>query len=237
MTCAFVLRGGVAETALLVALTWMYNDLGGGDRGYIVRNGIIAVAFAGYNIGSLKLAAGVLGAPHISGYTAAATDTSNTGSPSVFPSPEQPSHVLQIHSDSLINHTGQTWTLLISLTIFATMHVQDLKDQAGDSARGRHTMPLVLGDGVARCSIAVCTAVAAVGIPGWFWGMEVLRMTGVGGVVGVVGCVGLGATVAGRVLLFRDAGRGDKKTWKLWCAWCVWLYLLPVLKGGVRVWL
>ena len=42
------------ETALLFILTWLYNDLGGGDE--IIRDVIIATAFALYNRGSLKMA-------------------------------------------------------------------------------------------------------------------------------------------------------------------------------------
>ncbi|KAI9660213.1 MAG: hypothetical protein M1831_003520 [Alyxoria varia] len=267
LTCAFVLRGAVAETALLVALTWMYNDLGGGDRGYVVRNGIIAVAFGGYNLGSLRLAAGTVGAPSLPGHAATTTataGTTDTGSSSSSSFTEQPGPIPQAHDTTLVNPTGLSWTCLVSLIIFATMHVQDLKDQAGDSARGRRTMPLVLGDGVARWSIAAGTAVAAVGCPVWFWGVDIISVgsiTGVGrwwrsmigmgwwvstggmddgfafgGLVGVAGCVGLGMVVAGRVLLVRDKGRGDKKTWKLWCAWCAWLYLLPVLRVGVGGW-
>lgn len=48
------------ETALLLNLTWMYNDLGGGDDNWLVRNLIIAFAFFLYNIGSLKVARGGL---------------------------------------------------------------------------------------------------------------------------------------------------------------------------------
>lgn len=46
------------ESAILVTLTWMYNDLGGGDCDYRVRNAIIAAAFAVYNTASLKIALG-----------------------------------------------------------------------------------------------------------------------------------------------------------------------------------
>lgn len=42
------------ETALLLILTWLYNDLKGGDE--IIRDLIIAIAFAFYNHGSLELA-------------------------------------------------------------------------------------------------------------------------------------------------------------------------------------
>ncbi|KAL8951593.1 MAG: hypothetical protein Q9222_002448 [Ikaeria aurantiellina] len=47
------------ETALLFSLTWVYNDLRGGDDNWLVRNLVIALAFFYYNLGSLKLAMGV----------------------------------------------------------------------------------------------------------------------------------------------------------------------------------
>ena len=48
------LLGVGRETALLLILTWLYNDLKGGDE--IIRDLIIAIAFAFYNHGSLTLA-------------------------------------------------------------------------------------------------------------------------------------------------------------------------------------
>lgn len=35
------------------------------------------------------------------------------------------------------------------------MHSQDMKDQDGDRSRGRRTAPIVLGDVVARSTIAI----------------------------------------------------------------------------------
>lgn len=43
------------ESVVSIALTWMYNDLGGGADNFIVRNVIIVTAFAVYNIGALKV--------------------------------------------------------------------------------------------------------------------------------------------------------------------------------------
>jgi 4-hydroxybenzoate polyprenyltransferase len=56
----YVLMVGMAlntlsETCFILILTWMYNDLGGADFNWIVRNCIIAVAFGFFNAGSLKL--------------------------------------------------------------------------------------------------------------------------------------------------------------------------------------
>ncbi|OJI87216.1 hypothetical protein ASPTUDRAFT_188542 [Aspergillus tubingensis CBS 134.48] len=42
------------ETCPILILTWMYNDLKGGDE--LIRDGIIAVAYGLYNIASLKIA-------------------------------------------------------------------------------------------------------------------------------------------------------------------------------------
>lgn len=46
------------ETALLFSLTWIYNDLRGGEDSWLIRNLIIAFAFFLYNLGSLKVASG-----------------------------------------------------------------------------------------------------------------------------------------------------------------------------------
>lgn len=50
--------GAWEETALLFSLTWMYNDLGGGDEDFVTRNLIIAVAFSQYNKDALRVASG-----------------------------------------------------------------------------------------------------------------------------------------------------------------------------------
>ena len=42
----------------LMSLTWMYNDLGGADKNYIVRNLINACGFVGYSSGATIVAAG-----------------------------------------------------------------------------------------------------------------------------------------------------------------------------------
>ena len=61
------LMGVWRETALLFILTWLYNDLKGGDE--VVRDLIIAVAFALYNHGSLTLASSPQAEINQRGYT------------------------------------------------------------------------------------------------------------------------------------------------------------------------
>ena len=47
------------------------------------------------------------------------------------------------------------WFLITGLVVFSTVQSQDMYDQAGDSLRGRRTVPLVLGDGPSRWTIAI----------------------------------------------------------------------------------
>ncbi|KAI3324026.1 UbiA prenyltransferase family-domain-containing protein [Xylariaceae sp. AK1471] len=174
------LLGPWKETALLFTLTWMYNDLGGGDEDFLVRNLIIGFAFGLYNAGSLKIAGG---------------------------------------KNCSINKTGITWTSILSAVIFTTMHSQDMKDQRGDRTRGRRTAPIVLGDFVARGTIAVPIAVWSVVCP-WFWYL---------GFEGYLLTVPLGAYIIW--LLYTDKSfEGDRKSWKLWTLWTALLYLLPTAK-------
>ena len=108
--------GAWQETSLLFGLTWMYNNLQGGNDSFIQRKMIISLAFGSYNGGSLRVASGV-------GHT--------------------------------LRESGFHWISIITAVIFSTMHIQDLKDTAGDQARNRQSAPLVLGDNMARWTIAV----------------------------------------------------------------------------------
>ncbi|PVI01573.1 hypothetical protein DM02DRAFT_340732 [Periconia macrospinosa] len=128
----YVLDTGV-EGCVLAILTWMYNDLGGGDENWIIRNGVIAAAFGVYNLGSMKVAASTAAGLTISTTTITAT------------TPSAP----------LISPLGYAWGALISGVILTTMHVQDLKDVEGDRARGRKSAPIVLGRTIASFTIAV----------------------------------------------------------------------------------
>lgn len=52
------LTGGFCETIAMIILTWMYNDLGGADEDYILRNAINAAGFICHGSGSTAIAAG-----------------------------------------------------------------------------------------------------------------------------------------------------------------------------------
>ena len=50
--------GGMEETVAMFVLTWMYNDLGGADESYVVRNLINALGFVCYSSGATRVACG-----------------------------------------------------------------------------------------------------------------------------------------------------------------------------------
>ena len=50
--------GATVQVLLLVALTWMYNDLGGSDDSFFIRNIINALGMAFYSSGAITIACG-----------------------------------------------------------------------------------------------------------------------------------------------------------------------------------
>ena len=50
--------GGMEETVAMFVLTWMYNDLGGADESYVVRNFINCLGFVCYSSGATRVACG-----------------------------------------------------------------------------------------------------------------------------------------------------------------------------------
>ncbi|KAF4628188.1 hypothetical protein G7Y89_g9964 [Cudoniella acicularis] len=151
------------ETSILFTLTYMYNDLKGGDEDFIVRNLIIAAAFGVYNEGALRIASGPGHAPTTLGFT---------------------------------------WTAIVSCIIFSTMHVQDMQDQEGDLAKGRRSAPIVLGDWVARWTVAIPVTFWSVFCP-LYWDTSIL-----GWVLPIV----VGSIIAVRELWLREP-EADHTTW------------------------
>ncbi|KAI1157894.1 UbiA prenyltransferase family [Nemania serpens] len=122
--------------------------------------------------------------------------------------------------EATINFQGQLWIAIISAAVLTTMHIQDLKDQDGDSKRGRNTLPLVLGDGYCRGALAVL-------VP--FWSLTIVRFWKLGILCYVFYTV-LATLIATRVVGKRGQ-KEDAKTWRLWCFWHATLYAMPMLSG------
>ena len=108
------------------------------------------------------------------------------------------------------------WFAMIGMIVLTTVHIQDLPDQKGDAMRGRRTIPLDIGDGLARWSVAIPACAWSVAAP-IFWQT---------GVVGFVLPVALAGIVGCRVLGKRSAIE-DKVTLRIWNLWMLSLYLLP----------
>lgn len=53
--CYFYL-GATQETIVCLLLTWMYNDLGGADEHFMVRNGVNSAAYFVYGCGAMRVA-------------------------------------------------------------------------------------------------------------------------------------------------------------------------------------
>ena len=124
-----------------------------------------------------------------------------------------------MHSGTTMQRGSYVWFTLLAAVIATTIHFQDLYDQKGDSARGRRTIPLIMGDCRARLSVAVPIAVWSLLCPA-FWHLETrgFVLSGV-----------LGAVVIFRLFRYRGVS-ADKTSFKIWNAWVVVLYLLPLVK-------
>lgn len=114
------------------------------------------------------------------------------------------------------------WFLVIAGVVFSTVQTQDMYDQAGDLARGRRTLPLVLGDWQSR----VMTA-----LPMLFWSFFCPRYWVTSLSISLMFAV-TGSVIVARMLLLRDVW-SDKVTFKIWNAWMVLLYLLPITTYAV----
>jgi 4-hydroxybenzoate polyprenyltransferase len=113
---------------------------------------------------------------------------------------------------------GTQWIAMVTLVMFVTQHVCDIKDAEGDRARGRKSAPVVFGDNMVRWSVAVPILLCSIACPS-FLGL---------GVSSYLWISAMGAVVAGRTLMLRDL-KSDKVTWKLWALWTVGLFMLPLV--------
>ncbi|MCJ1352221.1 MAG: hypothetical protein MMC33_002205 [Icmadophila ericetorum] len=118
-----------------------------------------------------------------------------------------------------LNPVAYQWLGIIAAVIFTTMHVQDLKDEAGDRTRGRKTLPIVVGHLGARWVIASLVTFWSAAAP-MFWNL---------GIYGFIPSGILAILVAYRVLVLRGK-KADRRTWKLWSLWLTSLYFLPLFK-------
>ena len=122
-------------------------------------------------------------------------------------------------SGATLNLTFYQWIGIIIMIIATTIQVQDLPDQEGDAQRNRKTLPLTIGDGKTRWTVAV---------PVMLWSITVLKFWEPGAVARIVVMM-LSSFIAARVIALRTV-RDDKKTWRLWNFWMTTVFCLPLAK-------
>lgn len=127
--------------------------------------------------------------------------------------------VLVYKSGRIPNATAYPWLVLLTAVIFTTGHVQDLEDLEGDTASGRKTLPILIGEARGRWSVLLPVACWMVVVPR-FWNC---------GVFSSLIVLMLGGTVVRRLAKENDKCQGYKKTFKLWTCWVVMMYFLPLL--------
>lgn len=116
------------------------------------------------------------------------------------------------------------WLFLIGAVVCTTVHTQDMYDQPGDSAAGRKTVPLVIGDRPARWTIAIAMAV-------WSWVVPVYWRSAT---IEYFAPVSLGVLVSFRSVVKKSVEE-DRTTFRIYNAWMVSIYVLPLLKSYMMV--
>ncbi|RFU27499.1 hypothetical protein B7463_g8843, partial [Scytalidium lignicola] len=127
-----------------------------------------------------------------------------------------------------MTRAGFEWCALLGLNTFTTVQIQDLRDQEGDNARGRHTVALVLGDGITRWITALFISFWSVVCPA-YWGNG--RFT-----AGYSLPFFIGNIIAARVLSYRSI-KADRSTFHYYTLfWLPALYAIPLLSKYELQW-
>ncbi|KAI3395421.1 hypothetical protein diail_1350 [Diaporthe ilicicola] len=127
-----------------------------------------------------------------------------------------------------LTRVGYEWCALLGLNTLTTVQIQDFRDQEGDGARGRKTMPLAMGDGLCRVVTALCIV---------FWSIA-LTVYWESGFLEALWPVLTGVFVATRLLLHKSA-KADRMTFHLYTlVWLPALYAIPFVTntGLLRFW-
>ena len=111
------------------------------------------------------------------------------------------------------------WLAVVGGVVCTTIQLQDLRDQAGDSLRGRRTLPILLGDMNARWTVVVPIVFWSTFSP-FFWRL-------------CIGGYGLtvitGTFTVCRILSLRTPEE-DRTTFRVWSIWLISIYSLPLIK-------
>jgi len=116
----------------------------------------------------------------------------------------------------ILNQKGQQWQWIIAAVVFTTLQIQDFHDQEGDRARGRSTIPILVGDAAGRWTVVTPMLIWSWFIPS-FWGMTLY---------GYLAPLGIGGVISWRSLM-RKGVESDRNTYKMWGLWIACLLAIP----------
>lgn len=120
-----------------------------------------------------------------------------------------------------MSRAGYEWCGMLCLEILTTIQIQDIKDEEGDAARGRRTMPIIIGGKLTRWITSVTICFWSVACP-MYWANGNLHC-------GFVLPLLIGATVIIRTL-FCTSVPADRITWNMYTLmWLPALYATPLL--------
>ena len=117
------------------------------------------------------------------------------------------------------NGNAAIWLLILIAMLTTTCHTQDFRDVGGDSAAGRRTVPLVIGDIPARLLVAVM-AIVWTYVACTFWDAWEVAIIPVSAQLILIGN-----------LFLRRHRMGDIHAWRLFTIWTQSLVALPVLRA------
>lgn len=123
--------GGAFETLGMVAMTWLYNDLEGGDESVFLRHALNGCAFALHTYASTMIAA----------------NENNSLAWSILHEGEE--------MGVSMTPVALRWLVIQGCIVATTIHAMDLPDIDGDRKRNRKTLPLVIGERAARVWLAL----------------------------------------------------------------------------------
>ncbi|KXH69363.1 UbiA prenyltransferase [Colletotrichum salicis] len=124
---------------------------------------------------------------------------------------------LEILSGGDLLPKAWAWIGVTGAVIATTVQALDFPDMEGDKARGRKTIPLLYGEGVARGGLAVMVLLWSTACP-FFWNLQPVIW---------VAPLGVGVLMAGLTVIKRDE-KSDDVVAKLWCLWLAVLYISPL---------
>lgn len=119
-------------------------------------------------------------------------------------------------NETLISNRELGWIVIISIIILSSMHVQDLKDVAGDRLKGRETIPIIIGLEATRWTLIPPIILGTV-VSTFYWGISINALSS----------VALASHLVYRCIIGGDK-MFDRKTWQLWCFWTATLYTIPL---------